>query len=229
MPVIPHFILGSPERNIMKLQKLDPQGGFSLIEVFIVLTMIGILSTLAVIQLGSSRVDLQRQRIAREFKIYLERARFDSVKRRAENADSAKVVLNGPSSFTVSLDFDGDGVLLPGETRTVNFADRTDATIRVSDTLNYPISLSFNRRGLLNAVDGLGNPTTPLFTICSDCSDASPDITRISVSTSGTVAELRAGQDPETLPTPTNTNQAMPTTNCYTLAANTPSNSCMEY
>jgi prepilin-type N-terminal cleavage/methylation domain-containing protein len=65
MPVIPHIILGSPERKIMKLQKLDPQGGFSLIEVFIVLTMMGILTTLAVIQLGSSRVDLQRQRIAR--------------------------------------------------------------------------------------------------------------------------------------------------------------------
>lgn len=213
----------------MKLQKLDPQSGFSLIEVFIVLTMMGILTTIAVMQLGSSRVDLQRQRIARELKIYLERARFDSVKRRAENADSAKVVLNGPSSFTVSLDFDGDGVLLASETRTVNFADRTDATIRVSDTLNYPITLSFNRRGLLNAVDGLGNPTTPLFTICSDCSDASPDITRISVSSSGTVAELRAGQNPETLPTPANANSAFPRTNCYVLAANTNWAGCSEY
>lgn len=213
----------------MKLHKLRSQSGFSLIELFIVLTMIGILTSLTVMQLGRSRVDLQRQRIAREFKIYLERARFDSVKRRAENADSAKVVLNGPSSFTVSLDFDGDGVLLPSETRTVNFGDRTDSTIQVSDTLNYPISLSFNRRGLLNAIDGLGNPTTPLFTICSDCSGASPDVTRISVSTSGTVSELRAGQNPQTLPTPTNTNQAMPVTNCYTLASNTPSSTCISY
>lgn len=213
----------------MNRVKLGPQSGFSLIEVLIVLVMMGVLTVLALTQLGSSRVDFQRQRIAREFKIYLERARFDSVKRRAENADSAKVVLNGPSSFTVSLDFDGDGLLLNTETRTVNFSDRTGATIQVSDTLNYPVTLSFNRRGLVNSIDGLGNQVAPLFTICSDCSDGSPDITRISVSTSGTVAELRAGQDPETLPAPANTNQTMPTMNCYVLASNTPSNTCVRY
>ncbi|HEV8590678.1 MAG TPA: prepilin-type N-terminal cleavage/methylation domain-containing protein, partial [Pyrinomonadaceae bacterium] len=114
----------------MKIQKLSPQSGFSLIEVFIVLVMIGILTTLALMQFGSSRVDFQRQRIAREFKIYLERARFDSVKRRARNTDGvrctdstelpATIVLNGPSSFTATLDFDGDGRLTGNETRVVN-------------------------------------------------------------------------------------------------------------
>jgi prepilin-type N-terminal cleavage/methylation domain-containing protein len=212
----------------MKIQKLSPQSGFSLIEVFIVLVMIGILTTLALMQFGSSRVDFQRQRIAREFKIYLERARFDSVKRRANGVgEAAKVVLNGPSSFTVSLDFDGDGTLLNTETRTVNFRDRTDATIQVSDSLTYPVTLAFDRRGLVTTTDGNGAAVTPLFTICSDCSDSSPDITRISVSSSGTVAELRQGQDPQTLPTPTNTNQTMPTLNCYVLASNTPSNICI--
>jgi prepilin-type N-terminal cleavage/methylation domain-containing protein len=214
----------------MNRVKLGPQSGFSLIEVLIVLVMMGILTVLALMQLGSSRVDFQRQRIAREFKIYLERARFDSVKRRADTlADSAKVVLNGPSSFTVSLDFDGDGTLLNTETRTINFADRTDAVIQVSDTLDYPVTLSFNRRGLVEAHDASNNPVTPLFTICSDCSAGSPDITRISVSTSGTVAELLAGQDPGTLTPPANTNQTMPTMNCYVLASNTPSNTCVRF
>lgn len=206
-----------------------PQNGFSLIEVFVVLVMIGILSTLALMQMGQSKVDLQRQRIAREFKVYLERARFDSVKRHAEGAEVAKVVLNGPSSFTVSLDFDGDGTLNAFETRTINFADRTDAVIRVSDTLNYPITLSFNWRGLVTAEDSTNAAVTPLFTICSDCSEASPDITRISISSSGTVAELRQGQDPQALPAPdgSNSNSVMPTLNCYVLAANTSSNSCI--
>jgi len=180
-------------------------------------------------QFGSSRVDFQRQRIAREFKNYLERARFDSVKRRAENANAAKVVLTGPSSFTVTLDFDGDGTLLPAETRTINFGDRAEATIRVSDTLSYPVTLSFNRRGLVGSVDGAGNVVTPLFTICSDCSSGSPDITRISVSPSGTVAELRPGQDPETLPSPANTNQTMPMMNCYVLTSTNASTSCIRY
>lgn len=212
----------------MKIQKLSPQSGFSLIEVFIVLVMIGILTTLALMQFGSSRVDFQRQRIAREFKIYLERARFDSVKRRANGVgEAAKVVLNGPSSFTVSLDFDGDGTLLNTETRTVNFRDRTDATIRVSDSLTYPVTLAFDRRGLVTATDGNSAPVTPLFSICSDCTDSSPDITRISVSSSGTVAELRPGQDPETMPTPTNTNQSLPTLNCYVLTTSVTPDQCV--
>ena len=214
----------------MKIHKLSRQGGFSLIEVFIVLVMIGILTTLALMQMGSSPVDLQRQRMAREFKIYLERARFDSVKRRAEGTtETAKVILNGPASFTVSLDFDGDGTMRPDETKTVNFADRTNATIRVSDSWSYPVTLAFDRRGLVTTVDGLGNSVTPLFTICSDCSDASPDITRISVSTSGTVAELRAGQNPQALPTPTSTNVVSPTTNCYVLVNANANSSCIPF
>ena len=214
----------------MKIHKLSPQSGFSLLELLIVLVMIGILTTLALMQMGSSRVDLQRQRMAREFKIYLERARFDSVKRRAEGTtETAKVVLDGPTKFTVSLDFDGDGTMRPGETRTVDFSHRTDATIKVSDSWSYPVTLAFDRRGLVTTVDGLGNTVTPLFTICSDCSDASPDITRISVSTSGTVAELRAGQDPQTLPSPPIANQTPPKPNCYVLVNANANSPCIPY
>lgn len=208
----------------MRFQTKSSQGGFSLFELLIVLIIIGVLTTLALRQLGSSRVDFQRQRIVREFKIYLERARFDSVKRRAEaSAERASVVLTNARSFTVSLDFDGDGVMRPEETRIVNFADRSDAIIQVDDDviLNYPVTIAFDRRGLVTATDANG-PITPLFTICSDCSDTSPDITRISISSSGTVAELRQGQDPQALPTPPPANvNNMPEMNCYILTGGT--------
>jgi prepilin-type N-terminal cleavage/methylation domain-containing protein len=219
----------------MKIETRSRQGGFSLIELFIVLVAIGILTTLAVMQMGRSRVDLQRQRIAREFKVYLERARFDSVKRRAEQTtERASIMITSPSSFTVLLDFDGDGVMRPSEARAVNFSDRTDAVIQVSDAYTWPVRVEFDRRGLVTATQGWvdpdnpGSPITPLFEICSDCSDSSPDITRISISSSGTVAELRPGQDPGDLPPPeTNPDLEMPTMNCYVLAANTPSNTCI--
>ena len=219
----------------MKIQTRTPPSGFSLSEVFIVLVAIGILSTLALMKLGSSRVDLQRQRIAREFKIYLERARFDSVKRRAEaTTERASIMLTSPSSFTVTLDFDGDGVMRPNETRVINFAHRTDAIIQVSDAYTWPVRVEFDRRGLVTATQGWvdpsnpGTPITPIFQICSDCSDASPDTTRISISSSGTVAELRQGQNPQALPTPqTNSNVVMPLMNCYVLGANTNSNTCV--
>lgn len=209
----------------MKIQTSGPQSGFSLIEVFLVLVLIGILTTLALMQSGNSRVDFQRQRIAREFKVYLERARFDSVKRRAEaTAERASIMLTSARSFTVSLDFDGDGVMRANETRVVSFADRSGAVIQVSDAYTWPVRVEFDRRGLVTATQGWvdpsspGTPITPVFEICSDCSESSPDITRISVSSSGTVAELRPGQDPQALPTPAGANATPAVTmNCYIL------------
>lgn len=220
----------------MKIQTAGPQSGFSLIEMFLVLVAIGILTTLALMQLGQSRVDFQRQRIAREFKVYLERARFDSVKRRAEStAERASIMITSPSSFTVSLDFDGDGIMRTDEVRVIKFSDRTDAVIQVSDAYTWPVRVEFDRRGLVTATQGWvdasspGTPITPLFAICSDCSASSPDTTRISISSSGTVAELRPGQDPEALPAPAgaNANTIMPQMNCYVLT-NSNSNTCVQ-
>lgn len=230
IPTCPAPFRPFTEPEAMKIQQIDPESGFSIIELFIVILVIGVLTTLALMQLGSSRVDLQRQRLAREFKVYLERARFDSVKRRPDlDAEKAKVILNGPASFTAAIDFDGDGKLLTSETRRIEFKDRTDAQIRVSDAWSFPVTLTFDRKGHVTATDGSNNPVTPLFTICSDCSDASPDITRISVSSSGTVAELRQGQDPQALPTPSLGNSTAPRANCYVLGANITWNTCLEY
>ena len=103
----------------MKPNEANPQGGFSLIEIFIVLIIIVIVTTFALLAFGSSKVDLHRQAVAREFKIYLERARFDSVKRRAEDPNRANLILNNATSFTAQLDFNEDGTLQANETRTV--------------------------------------------------------------------------------------------------------------
>jgi len=190
----------------MKPNEPDLQGGFSLIEVFIVLVIIAVITTFALLTFGRSKVDLHRQAVAREFKIYLERARFDSVKRRAEDPNRANLVLNSATSFTAQLDFNEDGVLQANETRTVDFTQRSSTQILVTDTLNYPVTISFDRRGHVTSVDNLGDDVTPVFTICSDCADASPDRSVISVSTTGTVSVTTDEVDPSALPTPTVTN-----------------------
>jgi len=132
----------------MKSAESNPQGGFSLIEVFIVLVIIGVVTTFALLAFGSSKVDLQRQAVAREFKIYLERARFDSVKRRAADPNRATMILNSATSFTVKLDFNEDGTLQTSETRTVDFTQRSATRILVTDTLNYPIRISLIDRAM---------------------------------------------------------------------------------
>jgi prepilin-type N-terminal cleavage/methylation domain-containing protein len=198
----------------MRLQTKSSQGGFSLFELLIVLVIIGIVTTFALVQLGSSKVDLQRQQISREFKIYLERARFDSVKRRAENPNRAAVTLNSATSFTVQLDFNEDGILQSNEIRVVDFTQRSNTRILVTDAFNYPVRVTFDRRGHVTTVDALGNNVDPVFTICSNCSAGSPDQSVISLSTTGTVAVTRNEVPPSSLPTPVISN-ANVTPNCY--------------
>jgi len=197
-------------------------------ELLIVLAILAVLTTLAIANFRSSKVDLERQAISREFKVYLERARFDSVKRRAVNtADQANLVLTGPSSFTAQIDFDEDRVLRANETRVVDFAQRSRTQILVSDVgLSYPITIRFDRRGHVTATNGVGAVVDPvMFTICSstDCTAASTTRTVIALSSSGTVSVMRDGQTPAAAPTPVigNTNA---TINCWVLVtnANTP-------
>ena len=208
----------------MSNTRTDAQRGFSIIEVVIVLAVTGILMTIAVITFGGAKVDLQRQSIAREFKNYLERARFDSVKRRAAAADDqASIVLTSSRSFTAHLDFDEDRVLRANEARIVDFTQRAQTQIFVSDVgLNYPVTISFDQRGHATAIDSLGGAVSPItFTICSssNCSPTSPDRTVISLSPSGTVAILRNGQSPTVNPTPSISN-SVPLINCYVFVGN---------
>jgi len=208
----------------MSIIRTDAQRGFSIIEVVIVLTVTGILMTIAVITFGGAKVDLQRQSIAREFKNYLERARFDSVKRRAAaTADQANLVLTSSRAFTAHLDFDEDRVLRTNEVRVVDFTQRAATQIFVSDAgLNYPVTIRFDQRGHATATDSLGAAISPItFTICSssNCSPTSPDRTIISLSPSGTVAILRNGQSVLTNPTPSIGN-SVPLINCYVFVGN---------
>jgi len=209
----------------MKSLEKYPQKGFSVVELLIVLAILTVLTTLAIANFRSSKVDLERQAITREFKVYLERARFDSVKRRAVNvADQANLILTGPSSFTAQIDFDNDRVLRANETRVVDFTQRSQTQILVSDVgLSYPITIRFDRRGHVTATNSLGAVVDPvMFTICSsstNCTATSTDRTVISLSSSGTVAVMRDGQSPSAAPTPTIGNSSA-TLNCWVVVTN---------
>jgi prepilin-type N-terminal cleavage/methylation domain-containing protein len=102
-----------------KDDKFFNQKGVTLVELMVVILLIVILSTIAIMNMSSSKIQFERQTVARELKVAFERARFDSVKRRADgNTDSpmASVVVAG-NSFTLKTDINQNGTIETSEDR----------------------------------------------------------------------------------------------------------------
>src|SRR5688572_20847396 len=117
----------------MTNRRLASEQGYSLIEIVLVLVIVAIMATFAILALGSSTQNLGRQNVTKEFKVALERARFDSIRRRATVCeDMARVEITSATSFDIITDVNQNGTLLNpdltvdgGDTRTVDFGSRT--------------------------------------------------------------------------------------------------------
>ena len=193
----------------MNTNELKEQRGVSLIEVLILLVVLSIMVSFTVAQLGSSKQNFQRQNLARELKVNLERARFDSVKRRPETEiNMSKVVIDSATAFTVFLDLNQDGIASDSEKRQINFS-RLEGVKIVGDNLIFPITVKFDRRGHIT-VDGTGTNIVPSFTICDKgCSFETAEDSNsntISVSQTGTVTMTGGGEAEATFNNPTVTN-----------------------
>lgn len=183
----------------MKNSGFNSQSGQTVIEMLVVLAILATVTVMAVLGLGNAQGNLQRQNLAREFKVSLERARFDSIKRRVASADEmARVTINSASSFSLATDLNRNGIIETADMRQVNFAD---GNVRiVGDNLVFPITIRFDRRGFATATNSLGTEITPNFTVCEGCTVLTADSNNshiVSVSPTGTVLMTAGG---ETLP-----------------------------
>jgi Tfp pilus assembly protein FimT len=196
----------------MKKVNNSSQSGISIIETLTILTVLAILVTFAVAQFGNSKNSFQRQNIARELKVSLERARFDSVKRRATTttdlSDLSRVTINDATSFTVATDLNQDGTLGTNETRKVSFPTQ-DGIRLIAASTNFPINIYFDRRGQITAQDSTKTSIAPIFTICTNCTAQTASASNahiISVSATGTVSMTSGGVTQPTFANPTVTN-----------------------
>jgi Tfp pilus assembly protein FimT len=197
----------------MKEQKFNSESGASVLEVLIVVLVGAVLVGLAIAQFGTSREQMKRQNIARELKNNLERCRFDSVRRRASDADYAnmsRVVLRTTTSYDVMMDSNLDGIIESAEVRTVDFS-ASDTKVLAAAT-SFPITIRFDRKGHITT-DGNGTAISPLFTICSGVCTMATTITPengnvISISPTGTVAMLYGGDVIPPLDAPNVTNMS---------------------
>lgn len=223
----------------MSKQNFNSQSGKSIVELIIVLVIIAILVSFSVAQFRQSRVYFQRQNITRALKVHLERARFDSVKRRAVDpgtsgaADNrAKITLLSATSYSVTLDLNQNGTIESADTRTIDFSGQSDAQI-LGNNLIYPVTIKFDQRGQITARNNSGVDISPVFTLCGygcTLSNANPsNASVISVSPTGTVAMLPGGETMPTFQNPavTNVNSTLNVNPCVFIGnANSNSQKC---
>lgn len=165
------------------------QAGVSLVELLVVIVIIGIVSAIAVMNRGQANEQFKRQNVSRELKVAFERARFDSVKRRAQSSPNdyrARVDVNS-NSYTLTTFKDVAGT---PTAQTVTTALPSGIAIARYDGGTLPLTVNFNMRG------ETGAGSVPQFRICNNaCSgpftNATSDI--VIVTPTGTINLLAGG------------------------------------
>jgi prepilin-type N-terminal cleavage/methylation domain-containing protein len=189
----------------MTNSEFTSERGVSLIELLVVLVILAILTTFALISLGNSTKSLERQNIAKSFKNSLERARFDSIKRRASVCENKSlVVITSATSFTLITDSNQNGTLEPDtEAHTTTFGAQDGVSI-----LTYPVVIRFDQRG--NASSGpceteteVDTPTIFCTTPCTAENADASNSNMIFVSKTGTVAIMPGGSTAPVFNAPT--------------------------
>jgi hypothetical protein len=169
-----------------------------------VIIIIAVVCTVAVMQRGSANSQFQRQNVALQLKTAFERARFDSVKRRATGSNVAKVVING-GNFTLWADKNMDGTPASTETDYTDFSGQ-NIVIAGNGGITLPFTVYYNLRG--EATDSSGNPISPAFYVCNaSCASVnSSNANLVVVTPTGTVNLLRGGSAIPSFPNPSESN-----------------------
>lgn len=191
------------------MTKYDSQSGQSIIELLIVLLILSVVTIFALGSFMNSKPSFSRQNFARELKVSFERARSDSMKRRATtDFTMARVKIESATKFIVATDLNQNQVIEVSEVKQVNLAD-SNVKI-VGSNLIFPITVKFDRRGFMTTTDGGGNTIAPNFTVCENCTTIdtanSKNSNFVSVSPTGTVTLTAGGQTAPVYQNPSTSN-----------------------
>lgn len=118
------------------------EGGFSLLQMMITVTVMVVIGTFAFMGITSARENMRLSGSARQFASYVEKARIDAVRRHTTSANPSKVEFVDTNTYRVTMDFDGSGT---ATSRTFNFED--GVTLFSQPTQ----AISFDWRGRMSA------------------------------------------------------------------------------
>ncbi|MGI8654182.1 MAG: pilus assembly FimT family protein [Pyrinomonadaceae bacterium] len=131
--------------------------GFSVLELILVLTVIGIVSSFAYVRLAAAREVMRVTNSSREFTNFVQKARLDSIRRHATTAaNKATVVINNATTYTVTGDFDGNGVT--DSLRQLQQGVTFSAIASDGSAVTLPITITFDWRGRAACVDSSATP-----------------------------------------------------------------------
>ncbi len=118
----------------MVIEKRSSDRGVGIAELVIVLAIIGIVATVALLQIRSSRAAMRVQNSVRQLASYMEKARVDAVRRHG----TSTVSFSDTRTYSVTMDFNNSGT---ATTRTFTFLDNVQ--LASSELPN----VTFNWRG----------------------------------------------------------------------------------
>jgi len=175
-----------------------------------VIIIIAVVATLALMSRGSANSQFQRQNVARELKVAFERARFDSVKRRADSAATQAKVLVDAGVYTLTTDINLNGTLESSDDIAKTVSGQ-NIVIAGSVGTTLPVTVRFNQRG--EAVDSSGASISPVFLVCNaSCSSpTTANSNLVIVTPTGTVNLLAGNATVPTFNAPPVTNVAVGT------------------
>ena len=114
------------------------QQGFTLIQMIVIVTLATIITSFGAIGVVNARARMRLASSARQFSTMAEKARGDSIRRHAMGADRSNLQLLTTTSYSVTMDHDGNGVLDAADTRNYNLeADVTFAPGFVGTVITF--------------------------------------------------------------------------------------------
>src|SRR6266542_2372326 len=93
------------DTQITRRANLGRNRGFSVLELVITTSVIGLISAFAFLGVNSARSSTRLQASVRQLASYMEKARLDAVKRHGDSW----VTFTSPTTYTVHLDFNNSG------------------------------------------------------------------------------------------------------------------------
>jgi hypothetical protein len=186
------------------------ESGFTYIQLIITVAVIAVVSTFAMLGIGSARASMRLTGSSRELAGYLEKARADAIRRNG----SSTVTIVDANTYRVDMDFDYDGV---SEPRTFRLQDGVsfDGAIGLATTFDWRgrvpnqvgIILTNGRDNTSINISGSGDVTLGA-EIFQDAAIADVDFNS---DVSADVATAPPGASPSATPEPTSTPTPDPT------------------